>query len=106
MLSSFTRLRRNLSSLLLTQTLLSSPTLTFQMSTTPPSLKTQLASGTSRHASEQIQLVSSSSNTCIGGSNRSQMRLNNSCHRATYIFVKRKSDDKLVVQKRSMIKGE
>jgi len=56
------------------------------------------------NAAEQIQIVDTLTNVPLHGESRALMRLNKLCHRATYIFLKRPSDNKLFVQKRSPIK--
>ena len=77
---------------------------TSKTTTPPPSLRSTLAAGTSQNASELIQLVTADKNEPVGSTNRSEMRLNNLPHRATYCFLTRPSDGKLFVQKRSSLK--
>ena len=82
------------------------------LSTGPPTIPTtlethlhnSLLAGTSLNAAEQIQIVDTLTNVPLHGESRALMRLNKLCHRATYIFLKRPSDNKLFVQKRSPIK--
>jgi len=73
-------------------------------STSPDDLRRKLADGTSLNAAEQIWIVDPATNEPLRAGDRSEMRLNKLCHRATYIFLVRPSDGKLFVQRRSMLK--
>ncbi|GMI46894.1 hypothetical protein TrCOL_g2562 [Triparma columacea] len=67
-------------------------------------LRRKLKEGTSLNAGEQIWIVDPSTNTPLRAGDRSEMRLQKLCHRATYILLVRPSDGKLFVQKRSTLK--
>jgi putative hydrolase of the HAD superfamily/pyrimidine and pyridine-specific 5'-nucleotidase len=90
----------------------------FTFSTSPPrfllstrflsssqKLRASLLDGSSLNAKEQIQIVDPLTNEPLPTpADRAAMRLNRLCHRATYIFLVRPSDNKLFVQRRSAIK--
>ena len=67
-------------------------------------LRLSLFLGLSKDASEEMPVVTEMGNVVTEYMPRSSIRLNNLPHRATYIFVRRPSDNKLFVQRRSSIK--
>ena len=72
------------------------------------SLRQSLQDGTSRDAQERVCTVTKDNVPTPEGNLRSEMRLKNLWHRATYILVRHSGedsdDDKILVQRRSMLK--